>query len=100
MTFGDRFYSVAELADVTGYHRDSIYRAIDSGALAAVEAARKVAHRRRGDQRVAANRQDTHRSARAGCRIGVDPGTRPGLVSRRRRGLGSTHELGCARILP
>jgi excisionase family DNA binding protein len=35
MTFGDRFYSVAELATVTGYHRDSIYRAIDSGALAA-----------------------------------------------------------------
>jgi hypothetical protein len=27
MTFGDRFYSVAELADVTGYHRDSIYPA-------------------------------------------------------------------------
>ena len=37
MTFGDRFYSVAELADVTGYHRDSIYRAIESGALAAAK---------------------------------------------------------------
>src|SRR3954452_10581314 len=37
MTFADRFYSVAELAEVTGYHRDSIYRAIDSGALAAAK---------------------------------------------------------------
>jgi excisionase family DNA binding protein len=37
MTFGDRFYSVAEVADVTGYHRDSIYRAIESGALAAAK---------------------------------------------------------------
>src|SRR4051794_9836659 len=37
MTFGDRFYSVAELADATGYHRDSIYRAIESGALAAAK---------------------------------------------------------------
>jgi excisionase family DNA binding protein len=37
MTFGNRFYSVAELADVTGYHRDSIYRAIDSGALVAAK---------------------------------------------------------------
>src|SRR3954468_6060161 len=37
MTFGDRFYSVAELADVTGYHRDSIYRAIESGSLAAAK---------------------------------------------------------------
>ncbi|MGH2945760.1 MAG: helix-turn-helix domain-containing protein [Solirubrobacteraceae bacterium] len=37
MTFGERFYSVAELADVTGYHRDSIYRAIDSGALVAAK---------------------------------------------------------------
>jgi excisionase family DNA binding protein len=37
MTFGDRFYSVAELADVTGYHRDSIYRAIESGALRAAK---------------------------------------------------------------
>src|SRR3954453_4172398 len=37
MTFGDRFYSVAELADVTGHPRDSIYRAIESGALAAVK---------------------------------------------------------------
>ena len=37
MTFGDRFYSVAELADVTGYHRDSIYRAIESGALSAAK---------------------------------------------------------------
>jgi excisionase family DNA binding protein len=37
MTFGDRFYSVAELADVTGYHRDSIYRAIESGELAAAK---------------------------------------------------------------
>lgn len=35
MTFGDRFYSVAELADVTGYHRDTIYRAIDGGELVA-----------------------------------------------------------------
>ena len=35
VNFGDRFYSVAELADVTGYHRDSIYCAIESGALAA-----------------------------------------------------------------
>ncbi len=34
---GDRFYSVAELADVTGYHRDSIYRAIERGALAAAK---------------------------------------------------------------
>src|SRR4051812_24315396 len=37
MTFGDRFYSVAELAHITGYHRDSIYRAIDSGALVAAK---------------------------------------------------------------
>jgi excisionase family DNA binding protein len=37
MTFGNRFYSVAELADVTGYHRDSIYRAIESGALVAAK---------------------------------------------------------------
>lgn len=37
MTFGDRFYSVAELASITGYHRDSIYRAIESGALAAAK---------------------------------------------------------------
>jgi excisionase family DNA binding protein len=35
VTFGDRFYSVAELAAVTGHHRDSINRAIESGALAA-----------------------------------------------------------------
>jgi excisionase family DNA binding protein len=35
--FGDRFYSVGELADVTGYHRDSIYRAIESGSLDAVK---------------------------------------------------------------
>jgi excisionase family DNA binding protein len=34
---GDRFYSVAELAEVTGYHRDSIYRAIESGELAALK---------------------------------------------------------------
>jgi excisionase family DNA binding protein len=34
---GDRFYSVAELADITGYHRDSIYRAIESGTLAATK---------------------------------------------------------------
>jgi excisionase family DNA binding protein len=33
----DRFYSVAEVADVTGYHRDSIYRAIERGALAATK---------------------------------------------------------------
>jgi excisionase family DNA binding protein len=33
----DRFYSVAELAEITGYHRDSIYRAIESGALAAAK---------------------------------------------------------------
>lgn len=33
----DRFYSVAELAQLTGYHRDSIYRAIDSGTLAAAK---------------------------------------------------------------
>jgi len=37
MTFGDRFYSVAELAHITGYHRDSIYRAIGSGALIAAK---------------------------------------------------------------
>jgi excisionase family DNA binding protein len=37
MTFGNRFYSVAELADITGYHRDSIYRAIESGALSAAK---------------------------------------------------------------
>ena len=28
---------LAELADVTGYHRNSIYRAIESGALAAAK---------------------------------------------------------------
>ena len=33
----DRFYSVAELAEITGYHRDSIYRAIERGALAAAK---------------------------------------------------------------
>ena len=37
MTFGNRFYSVAELADITGYHRDSIYRAIERGALSAAK---------------------------------------------------------------
>src|SRR3954452_6445203 len=37
MIFAERFYSVAELADVTGYHRDSIYRAIDCGALVAAK---------------------------------------------------------------
>ena len=37
MSFGERFYSVAELASITGYHRDSIYRAIESGALAAAK---------------------------------------------------------------
>ena len=37
MIFNDRFYSVAELSDVTGYHRDSIYRAIDRGALVAAK---------------------------------------------------------------
>ena len=37
MTFGDRFYSVAELAEITGYHRDSIYRAIESRALSAAK---------------------------------------------------------------
>jgi excisionase family DNA binding protein len=35
--FDDRFYSVAELADVTGYHRDSIYRAIEAGTLPAAK---------------------------------------------------------------
>jgi excisionase family DNA binding protein len=35
--FADRFYSVAELAEVTGYHRDSIYRAIDAGMLRAAK---------------------------------------------------------------
>ena len=33
MNFADRFYSVGELADLTGYHPDSIYRAIARGAL-------------------------------------------------------------------
>ncbi len=37
MNFADRFYSVAELADLTGYHPDSIYRAIASGTLAAAK---------------------------------------------------------------
>ena len=37
MISGDRFYSVAQLAEITGYHRDSIYRAIESGALAAAK---------------------------------------------------------------
>ena len=37
MIFDDRFYSVAELAEVTGYHRDSIYRAIDAGMLPAAK---------------------------------------------------------------
>src|SRR3954452_12758035 len=37
MIFAERFYSVAELADVTGYHRDSIYRALDCGALEAAK---------------------------------------------------------------
>ena len=35
MNFADRFYSVGELADLTGYHPDSIYRAIARGAHAA-----------------------------------------------------------------
>jgi excisionase family DNA binding protein len=35
--FDDRFYSVAELAEVTGYHRDSIYRAIEAGMLPAAK---------------------------------------------------------------
>jgi excisionase family DNA binding protein len=37
MNFADRFYSVSELADLTGYHPDSIYRAIACGALAAAK---------------------------------------------------------------
>jgi excisionase family DNA binding protein len=37
VTFGDRFYSVAELAALTGYHRDSIYRAIEAGGLSAAK---------------------------------------------------------------
>ena len=37
MNFADRFYSVGELADLTGYHPDSIYRAIARGALAAAK---------------------------------------------------------------
>jgi excisionase family DNA binding protein len=37
MIFEDRFYSVAELAEVTGYHRDSIYRAIGAGMLSAAK---------------------------------------------------------------
>ena len=37
MNFADRFYSVGELADRTGYHPDSIYRAIARGALAAAK---------------------------------------------------------------
>jgi excisionase family DNA binding protein len=37
MNFADRFYSVGELADLTGYHPDSIYRAIGRGALDAVK---------------------------------------------------------------
>jgi excisionase family DNA binding protein len=35
--FDDRFYSVGELAEVTGYHRDSIYRAINAGMLSAAK---------------------------------------------------------------
>jgi hypothetical protein len=35
MNFADRFYWVGELADLMGYHPDSIYRAIARGALAA-----------------------------------------------------------------
>jgi excisionase family DNA binding protein len=41
MNFADRFYSVGELADLTGYHPDSIYRAIARGGLAAVKPAGK-----------------------------------------------------------
>ena len=37
MNFADRFYSVGELAALTGYHPDSIYRAIARGALAAAK---------------------------------------------------------------
>ena len=37
MNFADRFYSVGELADLTGYHPDSIYRAIARGTLAAAK---------------------------------------------------------------
>src|SRR3954470_6193632 len=37
MNFADRFYSVSQLADLTGYHPDSIYRAIARGALAAAK---------------------------------------------------------------
>ena len=37
MNFADRFYSVSELADLTGYHPDSIYRAIACGALRSSE---------------------------------------------------------------
>jgi hypothetical protein len=34
LNFADRFYSVGEFADLTGYHPDSIYRAIARGACA------------------------------------------------------------------
>lgn len=33
--FGERFYSVQELADALGYHPDSIYRAIQRGEIVA-----------------------------------------------------------------
>ena len=84
MTFGDRFYSVAELADTTGYHRDSIYRAIESGALIAakpggkwliagaainawLEAATAKAEPRRPTPRPATTRSAPEATSRAGA---------------------------------
>jgi excisionase family DNA binding protein len=100
MTFGDRFYSVAELADVTGYHRDSIYRAIDCGALAAAKP--------RGKWLIAGAAIDAWLHAGSEPSASPAPNASPapaavGSAASARgtqRGFGSTRELGCARIVP
>jgi excisionase family DNA binding protein len=68
--FDDRFYSVAELAEVTGYHRDSIYRAIESGTLVAAKTGRQVADRRSRDRCVAGHRARDNAKAAGAHRIG------------------------------
>jgi hypothetical protein len=92
MTFGDRFYSVAELADV---HRLSpgldISRSRKRRAGSG-EAAGEVAHSRRRDQRVARNGQDGDDRVRATGRLIA--------CSNDQRDSASTERLRAATIVP
>jgi excisionase family DNA binding protein len=104
MMFGDRFYSVAELADVTGYHRDSIYRAIDSGGLAAAKPRGKwliagAAINAWLHAGVRPHRRTTS-NRRVGVSVGAGPRAQRRFGARARRGCASTHERACGRILP